>query len=236
MSPCKKWLFIGLTFVMLAGCAYNGRVRRGLYRTPTMTESISGSVLVITDAGLPRTLFITDPTSAALYDFTLDVADGTAVAVTDALATLFTRADAGEQVLAKEYDFAADIELVSELTRQDCTAKTGSLAARQNGLCTELTLTLRRIGKPGTLTTVSAKRWNVFAKPGVASVIRFINQYTLYVLSPVLIPAYTQLQGAQLRRQFETQLTEILEELTAQLAIQRAVFQKALPAANAPTR
>ena len=220
----NRW-FIFIIAGVLSGCTYNGRVPRNVYHPIPLENRVDASVLVISDQNIPARLSITDPNDVSLYNFTLEIADGTAVAVTDGLSTLFARADAGVHTLENRYDFAADVELISELTRQDCTAKVGSLALRQNGLCTQLTLTLRRAGEPTELARFSVKRWDVFEKPGLASVTRFINKYTLFLLSPLLVPAYTQLQGTQLKHRFETQLNEMLAEIIPQLTAQREKFE-----------
>ena len=221
------WLTAALT-----ACAYHGRIRRGLYVPSGAAQKADQSLLVISDKGIPDKIAITDPSNTSFYDFTLDVADGTAVAVTDMLAAFVTRADAGVHTLEDQYDLAVDVKLASELTRSNCAGEMTNLAARQNGLCTQLTLTIRRGGKPNALTTLSARRWSPFDKPGTATVLRWINEHTLYLLSPIFLPAYTQLQGAQLRRQFETHLQEILDEMREELRAQPEVFN--LP--DAPTR
>jgi len=220
----------------LSGCAYHGRVRRGLYVAPKTTHPADASILIISDKNIPDKLTITDPTSSALYDFTLDVGDGTVVAVTDALATLIARADAGPHTLENQYDFVADVKLADELTRSNCAGEMIYLAARQNGLCTQLSVTLRRAGEKTPLGTFSARRWSVFDKPGAASVTRWLNQHTLYLLSPVLLPAYTQLQGAQLRRQFENHLTEIVDEIREEITARPELFHPVKLQPDAPTR
>ncbi len=222
---------IGLS-VLLTACSYHGRVRRGLYEGVAQPQKAAVSLLVISDKYIPEQISITDPNNSSLYGFTLDVSDATAVAVTDALGAFVTQADAGNHTLEPNYDLAADVKLASELTRSNCTSELKNLAARQNGLCTQLTLTIRRAGQDSALGTFSARRWNKFDKPGAATVIRWINQHTLYLLSPVLLPAYTQLQGVQLRHQFETHLQEILDDISEQLRKHPDVFTPP----SAPTR
>ena len=234
--PWVRWIGCVCLLAALSGCAYHGRVRRGLYLPLKTTQPIEASILIISDKNIPDKLTITDPTSSALYDFTLDVGDGTVVAVTDALGTLIARADAGPHTLENQYDFVADVKLAGELTRSNCAGEMIYLAARQNGLCTQLSVTLRRAGEKTPLGTFSARRWSVFDKPGAASVTRWVNQHTLYLLSPVLLPAYTQLQGAQLRRQFENHLTQLADELRTEIAARPDLFYPAATQTNAPTR
>ena len=231
-TPLIRLLVCALLATTLTACAYHGRIRRGLYIPGGTTQKADKSLLVISDKGIPDKIAITDPSNTSFYDFTLDVADGTAVAVTDMLAQFVTRADAGTSALENRYDFAVDVKLSGELTRSNCASELKNLAARQNGLCTQLMLTIRRSGKPDVLTALSARRWSPFDKPSTATVLRWINEHTLYLLSPIFLPAYTQLQGAQLRRQFETHLQEMLDEMSQTLRAQPEVFN--LP--DAPTR
>lgn len=234
MSLIKPIRLVGclLWLTLLVACTYHGRIRRGLYTPRAQSSPTDVSLLVIADKNIPNRISVTDPTNTSFYDFTLDVADGTAVAVTDMLAQFVARADAGTHTLESRYDFAVDVKLSGELTRSNCASELKNLAARQNGLCTQLTLTIRHGTKPDVLTTLSARRWSPFDKPGTATVLRWINEHTFYLLSPIFLPAYTQLQGTQLRRQFETHLQEMLDEMSQTLHAQPEVFN--LP--HAPTR
>ena len=228
MFPCinfKPVLLVLATGLLLAGCAYHGRVPRGIYHPLSQPQRADVSLLVISDKNIPPEIVITDPTSAALYDFTLTIGDGTAVAVTDALSALVTRADAGPQRLEKTYDFVVDVQVEAGLTRADCTGSMTQLAARQDGLCTQVMFSLRRGGEQTVLGSFSGKRWGVFAKRGAASTVRWVNKSSLYILSAVLIPLYTQLQGEQLRQQYQTHIKEILDDIVAQLESQPQLFQ-----------
>lgn len=213
--------------LLLAGCAYHGKVSRGIYHPTPRTDRADASILIVSDKNIPQQVLITDPTSSALYDFTLEVGDGTLVAVTDFLSAFVARADAGVPGLEGQYDFVAEVRLDVGLTRADCTANMPNLAARQNGLCTLLMLSIRPSGSPHVLGSFSARRWGVFDKPGAAAVVRWLNKSTIYLLSPVLLPIYTQLQGAQLRRQFQTHLKEMLDEISTELQEQTDIFTSA---------
>ena len=207
---------------------YHGRLRRGIFREPTQPEKIDASVLVITDKITPAQVSVSDPDSAALYGFSLDTADALMVAATDALGTLFAKSDAGAQRIEGRYDFTAEVKLISKLTRVDCVGALDNLAqvgARQNGLCTQLMLTLRRVGQDKPISEFSAKRWEVFARPGTASVVRWINEHTFYLFSPVLIPAYTQLQGGVLRQTLERQIHDNLGQIMDEMTRQKNIFQ-----------
>lgn len=206
-----------VTLCALNACTYHGRVKRGLYPTSTAPARVDASVLVISDRYLPAQLTFAEPETSSLYTFTLDTADGVMVAVTDALSTQIARADAGPHTLENRYDFAADIHLEAQLTRSDCTGRLGAQAVRVPGLCTQLALTLRRADGAEALGTFSARRWGMFHKPGLAAALLWLNEHTFSLLSPVLVPGYTQLQGTSLRRQFEKQLIEMLNEIIQQI-------------------
>lgn len=218
---------------------YHGRLRRGIFNQPAQPERIEASILVLSDKIIPAQISVSDPDSAALYGFTLDVSDAIMVAATDALGTLFARADAGVQNVEDKYNFTAEVKLISKLTRVDCDGSLSNLeqvGARQNGLCTQVILTLRRVGQDKPIGEFSAKRWEVFARPGTASVVRWINEHTLYLFSPVLIPAYTQLQGNVLRQILERQISGNLTQIIEEISGQKEKFQLFLAQSNATMR
>lgn len=216
MIPLKRLLFLiscVLLGCVLTACTYHGRVRRGFYSVvPAPASKLDTSVLVLTDT-LPSPITLADPDKPSLYSYSLDVADGVLVATTDALGTLVTQADAGPARLASNYKWVAKLTLDTQLTRSDCTS-TLTQTIRQNGLCTQLTLTLYRALSQQPAGVFTARRWVIFQQPGVASGLWWVNAHTFSLLSPILMPIYTQLQGAHLRKQFEQQITEILQEIT----------------------
>ena len=220
MSSCVEKIrqILCLTICLgVAGCAYHGKIPRGVYTATPTDKRVDASLLVISDKNIAQKIVITDPTSAALYDFTLDVGDGTVVAVADALSAFVTRVDAGPASLENTYDFVAEVKLEAGLTRADCTGSMPNLAARQNGLCSLLTVSIRQAKNQTRRGTFSARRWSAFEQRGGASAVRWANKSTLYLFSPVLIPLYTQLQGSLLRRQFQTHLQEMLDDISGQL-------------------
>ena len=219
MIPLKKLLFLSscvLLGCVLTACTYHGHVRRGFYpAAPATANRLNTSVLVLSGS-LPSPVTLADPDKPSLYSYSLDVADGVLVATTDALGTLVTQADAGPAQLASNYKWVAQVTLDTQLTRSDCTS-TIPQTIRQNGLCTQLTLTLYRALSQQPVGVFTAKRWVIFQQPGLASGLWWLNARTFSLLSPILMPTYTQLQGAHLRKQFEQQMTEILQEITQQM-------------------
>lgn len=209
-----------LLTLLLTGCSYHGQIRRSVYPSTPAPTIFNASVLIIQPGNVPDSLTISDPTSQALYDFSLDIKESVYSSTADMLKSSFTQVQTGPKTQENQFDLIADISLTAELTRSDCTSKQPQLAARQNGLCTELTLSLRPAGKAVPLQTFSARRFSVFEKPGASAVIRALNKWTLYILSPILLPTYTQLQGNQLRKQFQTQLQDMLGDLQKQIQTQ----------------
>jgi len=219
-----------LTLLVLAlclgGCTYRAQVRRGIYRGPENALKINASVLVISDENIPQELFIGDTENNGLQSFLLETKDGVTAAVTDALGTLFATAEAGSANLRAGYPFWADVTVKSGLTRTPCEWETPAWAARNEGLCTVLTVVIRRTDGEN-IAQAQASRWQEFRTPGLAAAVRWLNKYTL-IFSPVLTPIYMQSKGHALRKQFEDNLTEALQDITAQLAQQRTAFESGL--------
>lgn len=216
----RRLIVNALLPLLLAGCSYHGQVRRSVYETTLSQTPINVSVLVAQPEQLPDPLVISDPTSQALYDFSLDIKTGVYESVTDMLKSCFTHVQTASTTPNNSFDLLAEISLTAELTRSNCTSKQPQLSARQNGICTELTVALHPAEKTGASFTFSARRFGVFEKPGLAAGIRAINKWTLYILSPVLLPTYTQLQGNYLRKQFQIQLQDMLRDIQKQIQSQ----------------
>ena len=230
MYPRNKLLIFALQVLclgFLCACTYHGQIRRGIYQPTSSDNRLDASVLVVSDQDIPTQITIAESETSSLYTFTLDVADGVAVAATDALSTLITYADAGPHTLEHQYELVAHVKLNAQLTRTNCEMDDWEAqSVRVNGLCTQLSLTLHRAGSTKPLGTFSAKRWGLFHKPGVPAAILWLNKHTFSLLSPVLVPGYTQLQGAALRKQFEQQLKEVLQDIVQQLQPQIVTWKK----------
>lgn len=218
----RRILLFLLVGILLTGCTYHGQIRRGIYTQTPPPERVDASVLLIADH-LPTQVLIADPEEADTQAFVLQIADGTAIAATDALATLFTRADAGSADLQDKYDFIADVTLEAGLTRNNCEGTLSKWAVRQDGLCTLLTLSIRREGDETPLATATSSRWRPFRTPGFASSVRWLDKHTR-IFFFILTPLYVQTQGNALRSQFEDNLKETLEDIMGQLAQKRAAF------------
>ena len=139
ISLMYRAVFCVLFPLALAGCSYHGQVRRVDTQRAAAKSKFAASVFVAqTDI---RPITVSDPSSRALYDFTLDVKTAVYESTADMLAAVFARVETGENIPQTSVDWVAEVSLISELTRSDCTSKQPQLAARQNGVCSELTLT-----------------------------------------------------------------------------------------------
>ncbi len=219
----RRILLLLLAGYLFTGCTYHGQIRRGIYPSSPKQDRVDASILVIADQHIPPQVLIADPENPDTQAFILQTADGTAVATTDALATLFTQADAGNANLQDLYDFVADVTLETGLTRNNCEGNLSKWAVRQDGLCTLLTLSIRRPGEETPLATASSSRWRPFRTPGFASSVRWLDKHTR-IFFFILTPLYVQTQGNALRHQFEDNLKETLEDIMEQLAQKRTVF------------
>ena len=203
-------------------CTYRGQVRQGIYQGAALTPKVNASVLLITDNHLAPEIVITDTDNSDLQSFRLQTQDGITAAVTDALGTLFTQANSGSVALQANYNFVAQVTVEAGLTRNNCEGELARWVVRREGLCTLVTLALHQPdGKE--ITQAKASRWREFRTPGFASSVRWFNRHT-FIFSPVLTPVYMQSQGNALRKQFEDNLTEALEDIMSQLAQKRGLF------------
>ena len=217
---CKR-IFCGLLVgFIITGCTYHGQIRRGLYVQPPLPDRINASVLVVTDRNVPREITVADPGNDSQL-FVLQTADGVAVAATDALGTLFTRAEAGSIALQAQYDFIAQVTLASSITSTSC--QNTPLPPQEPGLCTLVSVSISPVGREKVQVTAQDTRWKPFRTPGVASSVRWLDKHTR-IFFPILAPWYVQTQGNNLRNQFEQNLTEALQHITEELSQRRTAF------------
>ena len=220
----RRILCLLLFVFFVAGCTYRGPIRRGIYTSSSLSNRLDASVLVVTDRNLPEEILISEPGNDTQL-FVLQTKDGVAVAVTDALGTLFERADAGSVTLQERYDFIAQITLASTLTSTSC--EDDILPQQTPGLCTFISISISPVGQEDEAITASAKRWKAFRTPGIASSVKWLDKHTR-ILFPILAPIYVQAQGNTLRNQFENSLKEALENITTDFAKHRETFKRLL--------
>lgn len=224
----RKSFFLLFTLGLLASaCTYHGTIRPNLYPSSTNENPVEASIFVLADHHIPQEIYITDPDDSDTQAYLLHTSQGVVVSVTDALGTLFTQADAGADSFQEGYDFVADVTMETGLTRNNCEGNLAKYAVRQEGLCTELTISIRRSGQTTPVAVAKASRWREFRKPGFASSVRWVNKHT-YIFSPILTPLYVQSQGSSLRKQLESNLTEALQDILYQLRENRERFVKSL--------
>ena len=202
--------------IWVSGCTYNGHVRRGIYPQHIPPERLDASVLLLPQRYIPPRIVIADPDAPDTQTFTLHSADGVMVAVTDALGSLFTRADAGDLSLQDGYDYRAEVLLETNLTNTPCDVSVPANVLHQEGLCTKLNLSLFKQGQTQPFLTAIALRWRPFRTPGFASSVRWLNKHTR-IFFPLLTPIYIQAQGNAVKTQFENNLKDTLEDIIFQL-------------------
>ena len=117
----KKRLFPALVFLFAlffaCGCNYHGRLKRNLYHATPFDEKIEASVLVPADQFLQQTFSFKDPNISRTQTFVLRTNDGAAVAVADALGTLFSRVEVDAYTRRSQYDYVAEVDYA--VTRSD---------------------------------------------------------------------------------------------------------------------
>ena len=219
----KRIFFLILGTVCLASCTYHGQINPHNNFKNTHSKIIPVSVLLRTDTAFPKEFLITEADNKGTQAFVLDIQDRVLIDITNALGTLFQTVDAGKGSLQNQYDYVAIASLEASLTRTHCEGELAKWAMAHEGLCTLLKISFYHPGKEEPFWTVSATRWREFRTPGFASSVRWFNQHT-YIFSPVLTPIYMQSQGHKLRRQFENNLTEILQDILTQIESKHTRF------------
>ena len=211
--------------LLLAGCTYHGKIRRGIYTQPRQAVRTDTTVLVISDAGIEPHTLLMEPATSFPHAFTLETADGVAVATADALATVVERVDAGPQALAGKYPYQALVTYKAQFTSFDCEEEKPLASAATAGLCTRVTLTISHPNSSQPLFERSARRWSPVPQVGLAGGLEWLNKHTFSLLLPFTGPIYMQRRGADLRHQLEEDLQEILTEIMQHLYRNRTVFE-----------
>ena len=212
----KATLFSTLLLFLLTGCTYHGKIHRGIYTADPAPARLDINALVISDQHIPAQISMTEPGVSFPHAFRLDTADGVAVAAADALATFIQRVDAGEARLQTKYDLVAEVSYQVRWTSYDCSQPhlPGTVSAK--GICTEVTLSLRKPGEAAVLLQNSARRWTAPNPANAAAWFKWLNKHTLSLLLPITGPLYVQSQGNSLRRQLEKDLTDCLTDIVQQ--------------------
>lgn len=234
----KKCLFPALVFLFAlffaCGCNYHGRLKRNLYHATPFDEKIEASVLVPADQFLQQTFSFKDPNISRTQTFVLRTNDGAAVAVADALGTLFSRVEVDAYTRRSQYDYVAEVDYA--VTRSDylidCRAhwdERSFLWFRKYyvpQVTTHLKLTLRNPHTRQPVLQQSAQRTSFVEYGTVSQVFYFTNRATLSLLYPVFGPAYAHSAGKDLAKTLEKDLVSCLKEIMPKLAENRLLFSK----------
>lgn len=223
-----------LSAVMLfsAGCNYHGRLKRGIYKTPSFDDKIDASVLVVADKFLQHTFTFKDYNLTPINSYVIRVDDGAAVASADALATLFSRVHVDEYRFRHQYDYVAEIDYHVEERGEEGFALIQNdryLWVRKYWIpqfYTTVTLTLRNPNTRAAVIKLNASRLSYLEFNNAAVGVHWFNQLTFSLLFPVIAPVYTQTAGASIRKTLEQDLRACLRKIMRELEENRVLFAR----------
>ena len=214
-------LFVCFCFAF-QGCAYHGRIHRGIYKHSDYSDKIDARVMVVGDKFIPEKVTFSD------RSFTFQVRDGVSVAVADALATLFTEVDVNDAAKGKEYDYIVEADYHASVFFESRLYITNVIYAKEvrfPGLNTSLTLTVRNPHtgyavaryhhEEATLLPTEAEKPLLFLT-GMLSVL------TLTLLSPL----YLQANGHYMRKTLEEDLRLSLRSIMPEMKENRMNFTR----------
>lgn len=196
--------------LIMQGCTYHGKIRRGIYKHPDYIEKINARVMVVSNKYFPVTVSA-DPYGQ--YNFRLS--DGLPIAVADALGTLFTEVDVNEYKYRKNYDYIVEIDYEAKLEPGAAKIQLQNVLTPvitfAPVLTTYLTLTVRN---PQTGYAV-ARYFDVTYKfPPLKNndtalwLANFFKVITLGLLSPLEF----QIMGSKIRKMLENGITASLSD------------------------
>lgn len=214
-------LFVCFCFAF-QGCAYHGRIHRGIYKHSDYSDKIDARVMVVGNKFIPEQVTFSD------RSFTFQVRDGVSVAVADALATLFTEVDVNDADKGKEYDYIVEADYRASVFFESRLYITNVIYAKEvrfPGLSTSLTLTVRNPHtgyavsryhhEESTLLPTEAEKPLLFLT-GMLSVL------TLTLLSPL----YLQANGHYMRKTLEEDLRLSLRSIMPEMKENRMNFTR----------
>lgn len=204
--------------IILAACSYSSRLERGIYKAPALTPQIKARVLVITDhVAQERFIFKDYHEKSAVHSYKIDLADGSLVAATDALGTLFTTAEADTSAHISSYDYYAQLDYQVSNLRTDSTESVQWLGYSQiPQLQTRVTLTLYKASGE-VIFTGYAERNNRIEMSDATAVTQRLETSGSTALLPLTSPLYTQQMGDSLRYTLGRDLNECLHEIVLSL-------------------
>lgn len=219
-----------------AGCNYHGRIKRGIYKTPSFDEQIEADVMVVADKFLQHTFTFKDENLTPINSYTIRIDDGAATAAADALGTLFTNVEVNFYRYRKKYDYIAELDYkVTEESEYESSlyAEEGFLWVknyRYPKFHTFLTLTLRDPKTRLPVIKLNADRVSYLQFNNTAVGVYWFNKITFSLLFPLIAPVYTSTAGGSIRKTLEEDLRFCLRKIMKELEENRMLFRKGMSA------
>lgn len=216
-----RTLILLLTGFGLAACTYSSRLERGIYKSSALTPQIEARVLMVTDhVAQDRFIFKDYHEKSSVHSYKIALADGSIVAATDALGTLFTVAEADTSAHIPDYDYYATLDYQVSNPRMDSTESVQWLGYSQiPQLQTRVTLTLYKSSRE-VIFTDYAERNNRIEMSDATAVTQRLETSGTTTLLPFTSPLYTQHMGDSLRYTLSRDLRECLQEIITNLRSQ----------------
>lgn len=204
--------------ILIGACSYSNRLERGIYPATPLTPQIQARVLVVTDHVLqPQFIFKDYHEKSSVHSYKIDLADGSLVAATDALGTLFSVAQADTSSHIPAYNYYATLDYQVSNPRTDSTESVQWLGYSQIPLLeTQVTLTLYKATGEVIFTGYAVRRNRIEMSDSAAVTQRLETSGTTALL-PLTSPIYTQKMGDSLRHTLSRDLRECLQEIILSL-------------------
>lgn len=223
-------LILSAVVLFSAGCNYHGRLKRGIYKTPSFDDKIDASVLVVSDKFIQHLFTFKDYNLTPVNAYVIRVDDGAAVAAADAMATLFSRVHVDEYRFRHQYDYIAEMDYdVSEEGEERFALVSNDrfIWMRKYWVPqfrTRVTLTIRNPKTRVAVIKLSAQRLSYLEFNNAAIGIHWFNQLTGSLLFPIIGPVYTATAGGSIRKTLEQDLRSCLREIMRDMEENRMIF------------
>ena len=193
----------------LCGCNYHGRLKRGIYNTPSFDDKIEARVMVVADRFIQPYFSFKDDNLTPVNSYQIRTRDGASVAAADALGTLFSEVEVNLYKYRSQYDYAAELDYnVTEesdyFTRLE--PADGFLWLKKYRVPkfhTSVTLTLRDTKTELPVLQFAADRTTELEFNNTAIGLYWFNRATLSLLFPLIAPVYTSSAGNSIRTTLE---------------------------------
>lgn len=216
------------SILLLQGCAYHGKVRRGLYNFEDLEEKIPLKVMVVADQFLPHSLSY--PEKSFYYDFDINISldDGISVLTADALGTLFGEVEVNTYNLRKNYDLIAEVTFdftnekyvgIRWFEKMDTDTIDYNLYIK-SWFMTQVNVTLRNPHTGYALAQYSSHRKTYIPQTFQRNLAQTLDMVTLSLLSPYNV----FVRGRQFRKLLEKNLVLRLDNIMEQMNEDREIF------------